>query len=245
MEEIIEHLVGRINEAQMRAEPAPHIFVEGIFPAEFYKSILEEFSAVTPALEKQVHTGDPKIFFGSYGDRVEAHVPRDLGRMAPATAQFWSGLFTAFKSPAFLGAVKLKFEAGFRARFGDEAASPGFVERFRPNMLLTKHRSNYYLGPHTDIFSKVVTCVFNCAERDCLEHLGTALYAPKKAGFTCNGSVHHNPDLFVETGRLPFKMNSALIFFRDDRFFHGVARLSDQDLMGSERPNIQFNLWNS
>ena len=36
-------------------------------------------------------------------------------------------------------------------------------------------------------------------------------------------------------------MNSVLIFFRDDRLFHGVEKLTGEE--DSERFNIQFNLW--
>jgi hypothetical protein len=110
-------------------------------------------------------------------------------------------------------------------------------------MLVTRHRANYYLGPHTDRSEKVVTCVFNCAERTGLDHLGTAIYEPKQEGFTCDGRVHHNPELFNLTEIVPYRPNSALIFFRDDRLFHGVERLNDRALMGSQRANIQFNFW--
>ena len=48
------------------------------------------------------------------------------------------------------------------------------------------------------------------------------MYVPKEKGFTCTGIVHHNPVLFIHTHTVPFRRNSALMFFRDDRLFHGV-----------------------
>lgn len=239
------HLVESIRRAPVRSEPAPHIFVEDAFPEAYYRDIISGLSAVSHVLTPQVHTGDPKAFFGSYAQRLESHVPRDLIRMNLGAALFWNGLFNILSGAPVFAAFKAKFIAGFRARFGEAAERPGFREGMRPNMLLTKHLPDYYLGPHTDRFEKVITCVFNCPERAGLEHLGTAIYEPKEAGFTCRGSAHHDPARFHVKGKVPFAQNSALIFFRDDRLFHGVERLTKDELGGSERPNIQFNLWES
>lgn len=237
------HLVESIRGADIRLGPAPHLFVEDVFPEAYYRDVMSGLSAVSNVLRPQVHTGDPKAFFGSYAQRLESHVPRDLIRMNVGAALFWNGLFKILSGEPVFAAFKAKFDAGFRARFGDAAERPGFREGLRPNMLLTKHLPDYYLGPHTDRFEKVITCVFNCPERAGLERLGTTLYEPKETGFTCRGSAHHDPARFHVKGKVPFAQNSALIFFRDDRLFHGVERLTKEELGGSERPNIQFNLW--
>jgi hypothetical protein len=90
-----------------------------------------------------------------------------------------------------------------------------------------------------------VTFIFNCAERPGLEHLGTAMYRPKQKGFTSDGQEHCDPALFERIHLSPYRPNSALIFFRHDALFHGVELLTAENLQGSNRPNIQFNLWQS
>jgi hypothetical protein len=85
--------------------------------------------------------------------------------------------------------------------------------------------------------------VINCAERAGLEHLGTVMYVPKRKGLTSDGREHLDPALFERLRTLPFKPNSALIFLRDDALFHGVEPVTAAALQGSNRPNIQYNLW--
>ena len=236
------HFAGSIRAASVRTRPAAHIFVQDALPGAVYAAIGEAYAASSDAFEEQIHRGDPTVFFGSYADRLEFKVLEALGQVDPPIAEFWSALYAIFQAPEVMAAMVEVFRSGFEDRFGTTDAQT-LTHLVRPSLLITKHRQNYYLGPHTDRFEKVVTCILNCAERDQLDHLGTALYEPKIPGFTCNGIVHHDPNKFNRISVLPFQPNSALIFFRDDRLFHGVERLSADDAAVSERRNVQFNLW--
>lgn len=240
---IASHLAARIRAADDQRLPAPFVFVEGALPAEVYDCIHGVFDKTSGALKEQIHRGDPKVFFGSYRDRLEARIPEELSEIEPEASSFWGSLYSAFTSPLLLEALIAKFEDGFRERFGPDAETAVLAPRLKPSMLVTRHRPNYFLGPHTDRFEKVITFILHCPERDGLEHLGTAIYEPKEAGFTCRGIVHHNPALFRRTHVVPFVPNSALVFFRGDQLFHGVEPLTETSLQGSHRANVQFNLW--
>lgn len=242
MSNVVSHICAAIDQAPLEVNPAPYIFVEKVFPDPFYESLASLLNRSDVVLTEQIHKGDPKKFFGSYRDRLEARVPSDTDKLDSLDAAAWRDLVADLGSIAFLSSIERKFSAGVRARFGDISASD-LHAKLRPALLFTKHRPGYYLGPHTDRFEKVLTCVFNFAERDGLDHLGTALYEPHAKNFVCNGTVHHDPNLFSQTGIAPYRPNSAFIFLRDDRLFHGVERLTADDMMGSQRPNIQFNLW--
>jgi hypothetical protein len=232
-----------IEAAPIQPLPAPYVFVEGVFPEAYFAEILSSLDRSRSVFKEQIHKGDPKIFFGSYRDRLEARVPSDTDALPPELSAFWKNLKSELESDIFFGALFEKFAAGFEGRFGARADPATLRPKLRPTLLLTRHRANYYLGPHTDRFEKVVTCIFNFPERSGLEHLGTMMYTPKQEGFTCSGVVHHDPELFDRLHVVPYRPNTGLFFFRDDRLFHGVERLTEESLMGSERPNIQFNLW--
>lgn len=240
---IASHMAERVRAAVIQPRPAPYVFVEDVLPPEVYAGVHDALRGTAPALKEQIHEGDPNVFFGSYRDRLEVRIPEGLKAMEADAAAYWKRMRAALESQLFFDAMFEKFEPGFRERFGAAAVSARLRRRLRPTTLVTRHRANYYLGPHTDRFEKVITCIFNCPERGGLEHLGTAMYEPKQVGFTCRGIVHHDPRLFHLTQTVPFRPNSALMFFRDDRLFHGVERLTPESLMGSDRANVQFNLW--
>lgn len=236
--EISKHISDAITKSDIHEKPAPYIFVENIFPDDIYNKIFINQLKSDSFYKEQIHTGDPRIFFGSYDTRLQLYVPEDLEQAS--TLPFFQSLKNILSSDIVFNAFYSKFIDGFKNRFGDKDIKT-IKELVNPTLLLTKHQKGYYLGPHTDRKEKVITCIFYCPERDDLEYLGTAMYEPKQEGFTCKGLVHHNPDNFTYTHTVPCKKNSALIFFRDDRLFHGVERLSGKE--DSDRFNIQFNYW--
>ena len=237
---LAEHIKNAILDAKINEKPAPYIFVENVFPNDIYKQIFDNMKKADPYYEKQVHTGDPKIFFGSYDTRLQLYVPDDLKDAPVLLSTFFQTLKSILSSDTIFNALYTKFNQGFNARFGVVECSK-IKSMTNPTLLLTKHVKGYYLGPHTDRKEKVITAIFYFPERDSLENLGTAMYEPKQEGFTCKGIVHHNPENFIHTHTVPCKKNSALIFFRDDRLFHGVEKLHGTE--DSDRMNIQYNLW--
>ena len=233
----------RIRQAATQSLPAPYIFFEEAIPRDLYARVQQAYELASECFQPQIHRGDPKIFYGSYRERLELKVPDELEGLPPAAAATWTELWDLMRSPVVLEAIADKFREGLSRRYPEDAASPGLLARFQPSMLATKHQPNYYLGPHTDRHEKVITLILNCAEGAGLDDLGTAMYEPVQEGFTCRGVVHHDPSLFRKIGVAPFRPNSVLLFLRDDRLFHGVERLTQDTLTGSERRNVQFNLW--
>lgn len=237
------HIAIAISGAATRADPWPYLFVENVLPVDVYSRVERAYEESALAFREQIHGGDPHLFFGSYGDRLEISVPRGLADLPPETSIYWRSLFSALKSRVVFEALYAKFRGSFRSRFGSSTDTKLISRALQKTLLITKHRENYYLGPHTDRYEKVVTLILNCAEREGLEHLGTTLYVPNKAGFKCRGLLHHNPKLFHPRITVPFRPNSALLFFRGNRTFHGVEPITRNDALHSERRTLQFNLW--
>jgi hypothetical protein len=238
---LAERLAALVAAAPIEPVPGPYIFLENFFPDDLYAEILRHFPLTAPFFKEKVHpTGER--YFGSYPERMEIALG-DLRELSPVAA-FWEEIFRALKSEAFFTALLEKFRPGFEARFG-KAATPALRERIARTMLLCHHRPGFHVGPHTDAPRKVLSCVINCAERPGLEHLGTVMYLPRRKGLASDGTEHLNPALFDRVRTVPFRPNSALIFLRDDALFHGVELVTAETLQGSNRPNIQYNLWDT
>jgi hypothetical protein len=240
---LARRIAEKIAVAPVEPVPGPYIFIERLFPDDLYTEIQQHFALTAPLFKEKVHpTGER--FFGSYADRLEIGL-HDLRQLRSPLAAFWDEIFRALKSAPVFTAILEKFRPGFEARFGTDAATPALRDRIQRTLLLCHHRPGYHVGPHTDTPRKVLSCIINCAERDGLEHLGTAMYLPKQKGLTNKGTDHFDPALFERIRVVPFRPNSALIFFCEDALFHGVELLTEETLQGSNRPNIQYNLWDN
>ena len=68
------------------------------------------------------------------------------------------------------------------------------------------------------------------APDDSAQHLGTSLYRPQQAGFSCPNSTHYAFDDFVRVKTAPYRANSLLAFVRSDVSFHGLEPLSERDV---------------
>jgi len=238
-----EYMADRIEQAPIVELPSPYVFIEEMWPPALAAEILRNMYASEPAFSEQIHKGDPKNFFGSYRERIELHLPVGASKLEPHLADFWKRVHQVTESKVLFTAIFEKFRSGFDERYGGDWSAAEIHGMLRRGLLLTMHGPGYYLGPHTDRFEKVITCVFNFAEHDGLDDIGTAMYMPKENGFTSDGEAHHDPALFDKIGMAPFRPNSGLIFFREDRTFHGVEKLTADSLGDSKRPNIQLNFW--
>src|SRR5262249_3295120 len=100
-----------------------------------------------------------------------------------------------------------------------------------------RHRAGYFLGPHSDLFSKLVVLLIYLPPDESSAHLGTSLYRPKDPGFSCPNSTHYPFEDFVRVKTVPYLPHSMLAFQRSDRSFHGVDPLSDKDVSANGAPD--------
>ena len=107
---------------------------------------------------------------------------------------------------------------------------------------LIRHRAGYYLGPHSDLYTKLVVLLIYLAPDRSAEHLGTSLYRPKDPEFSCPDSAHYPFEDFIRVKTAPYRPNSLLAFFRSDVSFHGLDPLSKDDVATCGRDLIQYTL---
>ena len=69
-----------------------------------------------------------------------------------------------FGDSSFPKLVSTEFPEYFAIRYGELAQRDDFFDRYRREFFLQRHERGYYIGPHTDIPSRVFTCIFSFAD---------------------------------------------------------------------------------
>ena len=108
---------------------------------------------------------------------------------------------------------------------------------------LIRHQAGYFLGPHTDLSTKLVVLLFYLAPDDNHQHLGTSLYRPKEPGFSCPNSIHYPFEDFVKVKTAPYRPNSLLAFVRRTGRFMASSRSRSGDVAACNRDLIQYVLY--
>lgn len=232
----LAHFINRLSAAEVVLEPYPHYYLENVFPVDYYQALLKHLPAST-VYQNLFEVTDYKL------DHFRHRDQRNLddgwtNSLTVALKEFWDSFNEWFLGPELAQAVLASFTAPLRARFGNEPWPAVSVES-----QLIRHRAGYFLGPHSDLHTKLVVLLVYLAPDESAAHLGTSLYRPKDPSFTCPNSLHYPFDDFVRAATAPYKPNSLLAFLRSDISFHGVEPLSEQDVAATAgRDVIQYVL---
>ena len=135
-----------------------------------------------------------------------------------------------------------KYEDYFRLRFGDLVNDSDFFTLFRKEVFLQRHEPGYYIGPHTDVPTRVFTCIFSFADRNGFEGFGTQLLKPKDRLARCWGNDHYRPSNDFDIAKIaPYKPNNFLLFFKTRQSFHAVDAITDD--VPNQRYGMQFQFY--
>ncbi len=233
----LAHVVARLGTAEVLPEPYPHYYLEDVFPRDYYRELLGRLPA-SGVYENLFEVTTLKL------DHFRHRDQRDLNegwteRLPEGLREFWDDFNEWFLGPDLAQAVLASFAEPLRARRGAaEPWPPVSVES-----QLIRHRAGYFLGPHSDLHTKLVVLLIYLAPDGSAGHLGTSLYRPKDPTFTCPNSTHYPFEDFVRVKTVPYKPNSMLAFMRSDISFHGVEPLSPEDVNACGRDLIQYVLY--
>jgi hypothetical protein len=230
------YVADRLRASEVLYDPYPHYYLEDVFPADYYQSLLRNLPD-TSVYDNLFAVTDLKL------DHFRHRDQRDLnegwtGMLPDEIRPFWADFNRWFMGPEMARAVLRTFADSMRARFGEEDGWPEVSVEAQ----FIRHRAGYFLGPHSDLYTKLVVLVFYLAPDDRLAHLGTSLYRPKEPGFTCPDSRHYPFEDFVRVKTAPYRRNSMLAFMRSDSSFHGLEPLSEHDVAEAPRDLIQYVL---
>jgi hypothetical protein len=214
-------LAYKLGNANINLFPYPHIYVENIFPADYYKHIQENL----PRPEEMLPIEDVRPVKG-YKERFVLELRDEhLAPLPQSKQQFWKELqHMMVENTNFGSLVFSKFEPFIAKRFEGESNLEFFSET-----LLVEDTTNYALGPHTDSPRKVITMLFYLPPDTSQSHLGTSIYIPNNPAFRCAGGPHHPREHFSRLHTNPFVPNSLFAFFKTDNSFHGVEPVMDPD----------------
>jgi hypothetical protein len=214
MDSPLEHFIGRLGGAKVESDPFPHYFLERVFPDDYYQEMLRQLPS-TDVYDNLYEVTDLKLDHFRHRDQRDM----DHGWTDPLPKQqksFWKSFNQWFLSEELAQAVlKTFFES-----WPEVSVESQFI----------RHRAGYFLGPHSDLYTKLVVLLLYLAPDDGAEHLGTSLYRPKEAGFSCPNSKHYAFEDFIRVKTAPYRPNSLLAFMRSDISFHGLEPLSESDV---------------
>lgn len=230
----LEHITERLRAARVELEPFPHYYLERVFPDDYYRELLDHLPA-SSVYENLYEVTDLKL------DHFRHREQRDMNegwteRLPSALQSFWNSFNEWFLGPDLAQAVLESFADQLHPRIGDQSSWPEVSVESQ----FIRHRAGYFLGPHSDLYTKLVVLLIYLAPDDSAEHLGTSLYRPKEPGFSCPDSKHYPFGQFIRVKTAPYKPNSLLAFVRSDISFHGLEPLQERDVASEGRDLIQY-----
>ena len=189
---VLGHLAYKLLNAQVHSFPFPHIYVENIFPDDFYARLLADLP--------------PE---GDYSESTARYNGRQFAE--PSSADD----FDRFNTRDWLNIATAPFHRDIKSRF---QTSP----KIHTDLRLIRDHKNYSIGPHTDAPWKILSYLFYLPSDNSLKPYGTSIYLPKDPSFRCVGGPHHDFKHFNRIFTAPFRPNSLFAFFKTDFSFHGV-----------------------
>ncbi len=231
--------------APVDLSPFPHMIVEDFFPADIFAKIL----AYNPFHENQGREWASQSASADVTSRTPYHTRKqinfhagDLFAAPPDQQAFWAQLRAAFLDDDwFTRLVFAKYPDYFALRFGDLMHDEDCFSLFRKEMFLQRHEPGYYIGPHTDIPTRVFTCIFSFADRPGFEEYGTELLVHQDRLTRCWGNDHYAPEDFIVRKVAPYRPNNFLLFFKTRHSFHAVKAITDA--VPNQRYGMQFQFY--
>lgn len=220
--QLLQHVLGRISATLINEEPYPYMIVDNVFPEDYYREMLSNF----PEDEHMVPIDNTGRAGHMYKDRlVTLFNEEHFDRLNMRTKVFWVEFASWLYSDAFINGVIDKFWPHVACRIANLNNESG-QSRVHGDALIVSDKTNYAIGPHTDVTRRLITFLFYLPPDDSLESLGTSIYQPKDPHFQSDGTKHYSFDLFNKALTVPFLPNRALIFVRNNQSFHGVERIT-------------------
>lgn len=219
----IQHACYQIANAPLRLYPTPHIYVNPIFPPDFYAMLVKNFPDPNKFRKMQGSDhGNDTINENRY---FLSHFEADHTKLPEENAQFWEALFNQISRNIFHETALAKF-----AHYLDWPRK--IVLGSHHDILMISDRSGYDIEPHTDTPQKLFSLLFYCPWDDSHPRIGTSLYWPKN-GAAPNpkrtDSWLHLKDFplqqwadYEKVYTAPYVPNSLFGFVRTRHSFHGV-----------------------
>ena len=239
------HIEAKFAAATVDVSPFPHLVISDFLPQDVFVRLLDYNPfKVNDGVEWQSKTASHNVSSRTpYHARKQINFHKNQSFEAPASQlAFWHEIKECFLGDDwFPRLVFNKYPAYFEIRFGDLVTEPDFPALFTRELFLQRHEPGYYIGPHTDIPTRVFTCIFSLAERPGFEEYGTELLVHKDRLARCWGNDHYAPNDFVVKKIAPYAPNNFLLFFKTRQSFHSVKAIPEE--VPNQRYGMQFQFY--
>ena len=232
---VLLHVISRLRDAEVLLDPYPHFCLDNIFPDEYYRTLLRNLPPST-SYENLYEVTTLKLDHFRHRDQRDMNAGW-TNELPSEQKEFWDSFDAWFLGEDMAQAVLQTFPDQMQARFGTDWPAVNVESQ------LIRHRPGYFLGPHSDLHTKLVVLLIYLAPDENTAHLGTSLYRPKDPSFSCPNSTHYEFEDFIKVKTAPYKPNSMLAFFRSDVSFHGLEPLVESDVQDNGRDVIQYVLY--
>jgi len=231
--DVEQHVCYRIANAPMLRYPFPHLYVESIFPEDFYR----ELRARLPSLESYTRIDETgTVAKGRYQSRYVCSLTElEEKESAAERGTFWMELNRWLAGDEFARTILEKFRFALPERFGEHVEP-----RIETDNRLVRDFTTYAIPPHTDAPRKLVSLLFYLPPDGSMRGLGTSIYAPKNPALRCEGTAHHSFEAFKRVATMEYRPNTLFGFFKTDRAFHGVEPIEAQQV---ERDLLLYNIY--
>lgn len=198
VDRVEQHIITQLEQAIIHQSPYQYMYLKNVFPDDFY----QELMAALPGDEQYLSLQQARGTSG-YPERFVCETPSD---------PIWKRLEEIMRG----GRIKQIL----CNRFG--------VDGPKDEVLLIRDRTGYKIGPHTDTPAKIISALFYLPKDESQKPYGTSLFVPKVPGFTNQSGQHFGFDNFRKFATMKFLPNTAFIFAKTDRSFHGVEPFTGQ-----------------
>jgi hypothetical protein len=187
-------LVGRVASSALEATPFAHVYLEDLFPAEYYRRLLDHLPETRRYRElrhREAMQGD-----GHSARRKFYLFPEHITWLPAGQRAFWRELSRVLRSRALQEVFKSKFRAALEQRFGRG------IDRlsFYPVPMLIRDLRGYRIGIHGDGQRKAITVQFYLPSDESQAGLGTVFHGGR------------NGEAAQRTKRLPFRPATGYAF---------------------------------
>lgn len=242
---IRKFVVKKVLESDVNYSPFPHLIVKDVFPHDFYDSLIQ----VNP-FELASNYSNPWVTKEESAKRTNTtpYYLRNQINLLSNPDIFvkdspWSLLHQTFNELSwFLNSVSSIWPDYFHIRFGDTFSQGDLYSQLESECFLQRHDSGFYLGPHTDLPTRVFTSIFSFAQ-DNSPFLGTNLLRHKDPRVRCWGDKHHPPDNFETYMNTGYNRNQLFIFFKTRHSFHSVPLIKDTNIPSNGRLGLQIQCY--
>lgn len=226
-EDAFDSARNKIESADVEKYPFPALYLSNLFPAQFYAEIQNHF----PSNEQMQPLGETgRVSEGAYPNRyVTLFNKEHLERLSPEKKLFWEKFAKAMMCKEFAYTCVNKFMPWCSNQLALLRDSHGKV-RLRSDALLVSDRTDYAIGPHTDLPHRLISFLFYWPKDESIKYLGTSFYKHKDPNFICPGGPHYSFEDFTRLGSAPYLPNSLLMFVRTGRSFHGVEPIKEKNI---------------